>query len=141
MYQIEYSTNCRFSAPPVYLRWNCLHKISTYSQALHTGRFPWSSMDLLFTPVNNKCSHELILISLFSSHLSPYHNIQLISALPKTSSCLTILLRPCFSSFSFVAFPHCIKSFCLEIHTSREATGRQSKTIAMAKSLTKNPPI
>lgn len=52
--------------------------------------------------------------------------------MPKIASCLTILFR--LSSFSFVAFPRHIKSFCLETHTSREATGRQSETLAAAKS-------
>lgn len=106
-------------------------RISTYAQALHKGRFPWSSMDLLFPPINNKCPHELLLISF---PLSPFHNIQHISALPKISSCLTTPFRLRFSSFSFVAIPHHIKSFCLETHTSREATRRQSETIAVAKS-------
>ena len=83
-------------------------------------------------------SHSSFLISF---PLSPFHSNQHISVLPKISSCLTILLRLCFSSFSFVAFPHHIKSFCLETHTSREATGRQSEITAVAKSLTENPPI
>lgn len=102
--------NCRLSAPLVHLRWNCLYKISTHSQAARKRRFPWSSMDLLFPPINNKCSHELILIPLFSSpclHSAVFNT----SAVLKTTSCLTILFRLCLSSFSFVAFSHPIKSF------------------------------
>jgi hypothetical protein len=49
-------------------------------------------MNLLFQPINSKYFHELIPISLLISFpLSPFHSVQLISALTKISFHLTIL--------------------------------------------------
>lgn len=122
----------------MYLRLNCRYKISTYSQAFHIRRVPWSSTNLLFQLINNKCFHEFIPTPLLI--LSPFHSVQLISAMTKIASHL-VLYRPHLSSFNFVAFPHHSKSFCLETHTSKEATGRQSETMAVARTLPENPII
>ena len=83
--QVDYALdgiimNSSWSALAVHLRWNCLHKISTYLQVWHKERLPWSSMGLLFPPISNNCSCELLLIPVSSSHLSvsiPQYSIHL----------------------------------------------------------------